>query len=76
MLTRLCWYEECRLRPEFVDRDVIIQDRLGVVGHAGEEIRVEDHLAVVKVEAANLQEESERIQRRDRFTQDLGLAAS
>ena len=47
-----------------------------MVGHAGEEIRVEDHLAVVKVEAANLQEESERIQRRDRFTQDLGLAAS
>ncbi len=33
---------------------VVVEDGLGVVGHAGEQVAVKHHLAIVEVEAANL----------------------
>ena len=57
------WHEERRLWSQFLYGDVIVQDGLCVVGHYGQEVAVEDHLAVVKVEAAHLDGEGEERER-------------
>ena len=43
--------------PEISDLHVVIKDGLGVVWHLWQEVTVEHHLAVVKVEAAHLKEQ-------------------
>ena len=42
------------LWPEVSDLDVVVEDGLGVVGHDRQQVVFKDHLAVVKVKAANL----------------------
>lgn len=36
--------------------DIVIQDGLGVVGHDRQQVALEDHLAIVEVETAHLQQ--------------------
>ena len=55
-LTSFCWDEERGLRSQLWDDDVVVEDGLGVVGHSGQEVAVEHHLAIVEVETANLEE--------------------
>ncbi len=54
-LTRFCRYEESSFRPEVSDLDVVIQNRLCVVGHNGKEVALEHHLAVIEIKAADLE---------------------
>ncbi len=56
VITCFCRHEERSFGSELRDGDVVVQDGLGVVGHAGQQVAVEDHLAIVEVEAANLRE--------------------
>ena len=57
MLTRRRRYKVSGLRPEVPDDDIVVEDGLGVVWHLWQEVTVEHHLAVVKVEAAHLKEQ-------------------